>query len=494
MAGGTFSRRINDPVHGTIFLSDVEIAVVETNVFQRLHNVNQLGLTHLVFPGANYSRFSHSLGTCHLAGRLLDAIAANRPGLLGAREIQLYRLAALLHDIGHYPFSHSMEHAIGDHYPGAKYLTDDQNGKQETESTIFDLNVEAEPPSYDHELLGKRIISYDPEIQVALKKHGYTAEEVIDVFAGNKPGSLIHMVSSDLDCDRLDYLMRTAHHAGMPYGSVDIDYIVSQATADDGGRFCFRRQALKAADHLLISRYYDYQQVPFHKTVVGIELLLECVLKKLFELGFLVCDARQMLLRIRDQQWAEFDDRHVVELFRQFVRSDENRTAHPTLHFQIKSILDRKPPKLVGCFERLTDRNSESDELLHNSIFDRIIDRIPTWAEVTGIPADRWHTWKTSFALTKIGSSFSLAALRSRPLDELEEERAIRLLTDRGSQGGSSSKTIMEFGDALMGPLSAQLYKAIRIYVLPDDKDAASQRKIAREVIEKEFATVSYFS
>src|SRR5580693_4756295 len=106
------ARRISDPVHNAIGLSDVEAAIIASRAFQRLRNVKQLGLASLVFPGADYSRLSHCVGVCHVTGRILSALAANTDLKLDDDKIQAYRMAGLLHDIGHYPFSHAMEDAL----------------------------------------------------------------------------------------------------------------------------------------------------------------------------------------------------------------------------------------------------------------------------------------------------------------------------------------------------------------------------------------------
>jgi HD superfamily phosphohydrolase len=110
-------KRIADPIHGSIGLSELELAVINSKVFQRLRNIKQLGLAYLVFQGADYSRFSHSVGVCHVTGLIMESLReSGTAGTIDDRELQLYRLAGLLHDVGHYPFSHAMEHAIADHY------------------------------------------------------------------------------------------------------------------------------------------------------------------------------------------------------------------------------------------------------------------------------------------------------------------------------------------------------------------------------------------
>jgi uncharacterized protein len=115
-------KQIHDPVHGTVGLSKLEVDIISSRCFQRLHHIKQLGLAYLVYPTLNYSRFSHSLGACHIVGRMLRSIERNSGREFSPAEWQLYRVAALLHDIGHYPFSHAMEKAVADFYKGKEFL------------------------------------------------------------------------------------------------------------------------------------------------------------------------------------------------------------------------------------------------------------------------------------------------------------------------------------------------------------------------------------
>ena len=106
MAGPEFNaKHIQDPIHGTIGLSKLEAAILATPSFQRLHSIKQLGFVPLVYNGANYSRFEHSVGACHVMGTMIDAIERNTKKELGPNTKRDYRLMALLHDLGHYPYS-----------------------------------------------------------------------------------------------------------------------------------------------------------------------------------------------------------------------------------------------------------------------------------------------------------------------------------------------------------------------------------------------------
>jgi HD superfamily phosphohydrolase len=257
----TYLKRVADPIHGTIGLTDPECRILATRAFQRLRNIKQLGLAHYVFPNADYSRFSHSLGVCHVAGRTLEAIQSQ----IGAQklsddEIQRYRLAGLCHDIGHYPYSHAMEYAIQDFYSESLLEGSGCEGKPTPPSEVI-----------KHEQVGKRVLTLDPELLSI--KPADSWREIASIFAREGPQTFGNLISSDLDADRIDYLMRTAHHTGLPYGNVDIEYLLSQVRIDAKNRVCFSDSALRAAEHLLVCRYFDYQQVAFNKTVAGLEWL-----------------------------------------------------------------------------------------------------------------------------------------------------------------------------------------------------------------------------
>lgn len=219
-------KTIRDPVHGDIELSDAEQAVVDSEAMQRLRRIKQLSFCSLVYPGANHTRFEHSLGTMHLTGRI-----AHR---LGLEEAPL-RMAGLIHDVGHLPFSHSLE-------------------------GVFNLSHEDNLDLVMTEGLGD-----------VLSDNGFRGEEIVDLAKGSGTGKII---SSQIDADRMDYLLRDAHYTGVAYGVIDADRIINVIGFEHDEVF-FNKKGLLALEALLIGRNQMYEAVYFHHTVRVADAMLQ---------------------------------------------------------------------------------------------------------------------------------------------------------------------------------------------------------------------------
>jgi HD superfamily phosphohydrolase len=447
----------------------------------------------MVYPGANYSRFAHSLGACHIAGRMVKAINLNC--LAGQRrnedELQKYRLAALLHDVGHYPFSHAMEHVVQDHYKGLAYLQQPAANTamaqgaeaQPAESAVSasggdtsqaqnsdDTPTQAaeggaarsdDPAAFGHELLGRKLIDEDAEIGAVLDRHGISRADLKAAFSRETPGSLVSLVSSDLDCDRLDYLMRSARHAGMPYGGVDVDYIVAQTSLDRDDRVCLTRKAMRAADHVLVARYFDYTQIVFHKTVVALEECLKDVIKGLLSTGRLDCSAQTISRMIVDGSFARFDDFFLIDRLRD-TATELAATPDDPLLIKINAVLDRKGPKLVLASEYIDERDLGQKQA-HKNLVDQVRDKIPQLIEEFGIPRELWHLWQTSLPLTKVGSHIPYSEVEEGGGDyEEESQQTVRILSLGNDR---TSRPLNEIESALMRQLSNYRFYAIRLYV-----------------------------
>jgi HD superfamily phosphohydrolase len=461
-------KRVTDPIYGTFGVSELEVDIISTSAFQRLHNVKQLGLAHLVYPGAGYSRFSHSLGACHVAGRMMRAINLNAgTEKYDKKQVQLYRLAGLLHDIGHYPFSHATETAALNHYKPQQFLEMKTEGPEQQQDT-------STPPAYHHEVLGRVVIESDPGIAKALAKHNFKPDELRAVFSRESPDVLSNLVSSDLDCDRMDYLLRTAHAAGLPYGEVDVEYLTSQACVDSEGHLCLTKKAARAADHFLVSRYFDYTQVVFHKTLVGLEEVLKDVIATLFERGHLKCSGAEMKEMITSGKYAGFDDQYLIHIIRQAEAG--SGLGDEVFKRKALCVLNRDCPKLVANSDRLSSRD-ESEEKHHRLNKSHIQEKIAGWAKHFGIDEKLWHLWARSLSLSKIGSTVSVGAAQDEGFDE-ERQQIVRILTTSPKDAKSQSKPLIDHEFALLRQLANSRLYCIRLYVhLPEDCKNPSKLK-----------------
>ncbi len=204
---------IKDSVHDHIEVEGVAAALLDTEPVQRLRHVKQLGTVHLVYPSANHTRFEHSLGVHHLADRAL-----NHLGIDGV-QAERVRAAALLHDVGHSPYSHNVEPVIQRHT--GKYH-DDVHG-----------------------------ILASGAVGEVLRSHDLDPGAVADLVAGD--GQYGQLVSGELDVDRMDYLVRDAHHTGVPYGTIDHERLIRELTFVDG-ELVLAEGNVQTAESLLLAR------------------------------------------------------------------------------------------------------------------------------------------------------------------------------------------------------------------------------------------------
>ena len=261
MAG---SHSIRIPIHGFVEFSDWERDIINHPVFQRLRRIRQLAFSEHLFPGATHTRFEHSIGVMHVATKLYDALASrcgkileNRLGYgpRDARAQTLVRLAALLHDVGHAPFSHT----------GEELMPTDEDGQ------ILDHE------DYSAALIREEMRDVIDEHSHNKKRLHVTAKEVADFLAGEstiEPGLLFwkELVSSQLDADRMDYLLRDSYHCGCAYGQFDLDRLIDTITvvetkAEDTAnqiRIGFEKGGMHAAEGLVLARYFMFTQVYFH--------------------------------------------------------------------------------------------------------------------------------------------------------------------------------------------------------------------------------------
>jgi hypothetical protein len=452
-------KRIADPVHGTIGLSEPEVRIVNSKAFQRLRNIRHLGLAYYVYPSAGFCRFSHSLGTCHMMGRTIEALRRNG-NPIEKKDYQLYRIAALLHDIGHYPFSHAMERALKNFH--AMQLLD---------KTHIDDQV-----SYKkHDELCSLVMENDAELNSILKNSGFKPRDIHAIIMRSNPKfKLNSLIKSDLDADRIDYLLRTAYHCGLPYGSVDIEYLLSQIMLDSNKQLCFTPKAVKTIDHFLLSRYFAYQQVSFHKTVAAFELILQDVIVELLRSEMLKCTSEDISELIRDGVWCDFTDTYLFEI----LKKNHNISDSSVFNEKVKSLLMRNPPKLVWRFDFLGHEvNKDKDR--YNDKKKRIEGHIMDFVDRFKIDRDLWIIDdKGGFRLTEaepiIRSSSSHDTIK-RTQDEVDQ--AVHILGR-----DKISKPVFDLEDSLSSILSNYALYSYRLFVLLPDGSKDKGDQITEEI------------
>jgi len=281
-----------------------------------------------------------------------------------------------------------------------------------------------------------------------------------------------NLVSSDLDADRTDYLLRTAHATGLPYGNVDLEYLISQIQVDQEDRLAVTPKALRTADHFLLSRYFDYQQVVFHKTVVGAELVLKDVLRRILKDGHIDCSSASVSKSITEGSWHTFDEVELTNV----MRSLRGESSEDGLRLKLSSVLDRRPPKLVGEIEFLGRRDRPTISS-HNLQTRTLKSAVPELASEFGIDEGVWYTWSKSMALTKLSATLPASAVVERCTDDEEEyEKLVRVIGQDGT-----SVPITDVPHSLMHILADYALYAIRVYVLfPDGLAEAQHRRSIR--------------
>ena len=243
MQGHGRSLVIRDPVWNTIRMDAVAVAIMDTAAFQRLRYIRQLGLAHLVYPGATHTRFDHALGVYHLAVRALAILKAGPPVPDRVwRGAHLIPYAALLHDIGHYAFSHALE------------------------------ELEPERIAGDHEEMSARFFESAP-LKAALEPLGPgAADEIYRIIRGEGDTALRGLVCGSLDLDKMEYLRRDARFCGVPYGDVDVERLlqglaVLRDPVTGAWEVGLRGKAISTLESLLFSKYQMFRTVYWHHGV-----------------------------------------------------------------------------------------------------------------------------------------------------------------------------------------------------------------------------------
>lgn len=248
---------IKDPVHGYVYITEQEKEIIDSYPVQRLHRLRQLAGSEYVYPGANHTRFEHSIGVMYLASRVVENSSISQ--YISEDEAKLVKIAGLLHDVGHGPFSHVFEH-----------LLDRELGKTHEDLTTW--------------------IIENSELKEILRRNGYHPEEVGKLAVGrlhrSKKAFLDQIISSAVDVDKQDFIVRDTHHTGAEYGFVDISRLI-HALDVLGGNLAVDLGALSALESFIIARMESFRSIYFHRVGRAAQIMLAMAMEKANgELGF----------------------------------------------------------------------------------------------------------------------------------------------------------------------------------------------------------------
>lgn len=288
-----------DPVHNYIHVQDSLIwRLINTREFQRLRRIRQLGTSYLTFHGAEHSRFSHSLGVYEITRRIISQFERGNYGGWLPEEKLLTLCAALLHDLGHGPFSHSIEEAFEMH----------------------------------HEDWTCRIILEDTEInRILCEVSPEFPEKVASVIKKTYEHDIVvNLVSGPLDADRMDYLLRDAYYTGVNYGTIDVDRILRVLRPHEG-RVVVKESGMHAVEDYLMSRYQMYWQVYFHPVTRSSEIILRQIFrraKELFQEGYAFSFMMEPLTHLFKgtvdvEQYLQLDEALVQTAFMQWTKEQD---------------------------------------------------------------------------------------------------------------------------------------------------------------------------
>jgi len=370
-----FQKEIYDNVVGFVGMTAQELEVISTPIFQRLRNIKQLGLANYVFPGALQNRFNHSIGVLHYADEMVCSL--QKKGFLkGVRE--RVRMAALLHDIGHYPLSHITERVVlkdakSISPPGELIVTEQESIHGISfDHPIHELNLDLHPtrnPEMDyahHERMGNLVIQKTEILQI-LQAH-FNAKDISRIqrlISGIDPSPEKDIIHSELDADKFDYLMRDSHQTGVTYGVFDVEQIIRHLELSDEGELVAGEKSKRAIEHYLMSKYFLYSQVIHHKTVASFNLMAQEIYRGLLErkIAWSYKDLVNKFDDVKCPSYLIYDDEYFFNLMKGVVKGEielpENEgysVEDDKLRYFIHMVLNRKRLKMVDNQQELSEK------------------------------------------------------------------------------------------------------------------------------------------
>lgn len=300
-----FVDRILDPVHGFIDVTQVEKEIIELPIFKRMQGLKQLSLTNWVFPGAEHTRYMHSLGVMYIADLMAKNLKDENYKLrFNDAQRQLIRLAGLLHDIGHYPLSHVTEYVYNSNLleENNTLLNHNKNIKKKIdklssdEISVEDYMKNRYSKPMHHETMGTKVIECDSKIKEIINRYCpfIDIQDIQDIIVGcveRNPeiSAMVQLIHSEVDADGIDYVMRDATFSGTSYGGFELGLLLRNLVVKtyNGIEIVgIKPKGISVVDQYLVSKYFAYTQVIFNRHVAIFDAMAEIFSKVLVSLDY----------------------------------------------------------------------------------------------------------------------------------------------------------------------------------------------------------------
>ncbi len=468
-------KYINDPVYGGIAITQMKLEIIDTPIFQRLRGLRQLARVNFVFPGAEHSRYVHSLGVLYIMGLMTDHLL--KKGMLEEEDAVKMRAAALLHDIGHYPLSHLGESVYS--YRKDNKIADSiiELGEQSEKKHLYEMSS-SHSNSAHHERLGKYIVVNNRLISRILKKNGLDPDEIGSIFTGelgSRNMVYTQLLHSSLDADRLDYLLRDSYQTGVKYGLVDLQYLVRLLVVVEDPGLPKRNNKVLACikkgqhvvEHFLMSRYFHYSQVIFHKTNAAFEGMVKCMYIKLVQSGGFLYDSLEKIQdSVNEEDFLKFNDSFLEVCLKEYYDKTEDE-EYKRLYEMYR---DRIRPKVIFEMKDLYEESPSSEF----SVLKWELKKNPdTITQIIG--SDRWGYQIVPIEIEKIHNSYKVS---EKNADSEALREAVKLYdTDSGEISYLAGDRL-----SIVSKLANYRSEFIRIYVLEEKGKKYDFKKMHQDI------------
>jgi uncharacterized protein len=466
---------IFDNIHGYITLNRVETRILETLYYQRLRWIRQLGFSFYIFPGATHTRHAHALGVSHVMDRILRSlgVATNEEKLFDpkARDERTtfhrtMRLAAMMHDIGTFPFSHSVEMAYINHWRNQS-----QEGK----------------PKYiaNHEVLGSHIIlntDFDGGITRILKEEGIDPVYLSQIIAGKSDNLLANqLMHADVDADRMDYLIRDANHTGIKIGLFDLDFLIRSMRlhTDEKGQqmLCISEDGINVVDSFLVARYFWYSQIIHEGAGYKFDLLAakigEYFLENKLTHSF---DTLMDKVALNPYEYFTFNDSYFMSKLHEYLAG---RARHPMIGELSEMLARRAPPaqiRVAPVKPTVVQNEEHRKELVAKCL------KAVAWLkeEMKSVAPNAWMI--DDIPMRDVMFTKNLEALKKSKGNPLTSRDSVKVLTHH-----NELKLLIDVSQSLMKILSQYRNFIPRIYVSPETYQILEKKGVLEKMRQMNF-------